>query len=40
MITDMHRIEAWFQGEQIYQMERIEANLSDTEDIVIVPGGA
>jgi hypothetical protein len=28
----MQRTEAWFQGEQIYQMQRTEANLSDTED--------
>jgi hypothetical protein len=32
--------EAWFQGEQIYQMQRTEENLSDTEDRGMVPGGA
>jgi hypothetical protein len=26
----MQRTEAWFQGEQIYQMQRTEENLSDT----------
>ena len=36
----MQRIEAWFQGEQIYQMQRTEENLSDTEDIGMVPGGS
>jgi hypothetical protein len=28
----MQRTEAWFQGEKIYQMQRTEENLSDTED--------
>jgi hypothetical protein len=28
----MQRTKAWFRGDQIYQMQRIEANLSDTED--------
>jgi hypothetical protein len=36
----MQRIEAWFQGEQIYQMQRTKANLSDTEDRGMVLGGA
>jgi hypothetical protein len=27
-------------GGEIYQMQRIEANLSDTEDRGMVPGGA
>jgi hypothetical protein len=27
-------------GEEIYQMQRIEENLSDTEDRGMVPGGA
>jgi hypothetical protein len=36
----MQRIEAWFQGEKIYQMQRTEENLSDTEDRGMVLGGA
>jgi hypothetical protein len=36
----MQRTEAWFQGEKIYQMQRIEENLSDTEDRGMVPWGA
>jgi hypothetical protein len=36
----MQRTEAWFQGEQIYQMQRIEENLLDIEDRGMVPGGA
>jgi hypothetical protein len=36
----MQRIEAWFHGEQIYQMQRIEANLSHKEDRGMVLGGA
>jgi hypothetical protein len=32
--------DAWFQGEKIYQMQRIEENLSDTEDRGMVLGGA
>jgi hypothetical protein len=32
--------EAWFQGKKIYHMQRTEANLSDTEDRGMVPGGA
>ena len=39
-IYQMQRTEAWFQGEQIYQMKRIEENLLDTEDRGMVPGGA
>jgi hypothetical protein len=38
-IYHMQRTEAWFQREQIYQMQRIEANLSDIEDRGMVPGG-
>jgi hypothetical protein len=36
----MQRTEAWFQGENIYQMQRIEENLSDIEERGMVPGGA
>jgi hypothetical protein len=35
----MQRIEAWFQGEKIYHIERTEENLSDTEDKGMVPEG-
>jgi hypothetical protein len=36
----MQMTNAWFQREKIYQMQRIETNLSDTEDRGMVPGGA
>ena len=36
----MQRTEAWFQGEKIYQVQRIEENLSDTKDRGMVPRGA
>jgi hypothetical protein len=39
-IYQIQRIEAWFQGEKIYHMQRTEADLSDIEDKGMVLGGA